>query len=147
MRKVDAKRTTMNRWWPVASAILLALGLAGSGARVVVAQVSVLGQWRTLPYLMPINPIHLAVMHDGRVLIVAGSGNVPTETNFRAAVWNPQTNTVTTQPVGWDMFCNGMVVLPDGRPFINSGTLQYDPFHGEPRNSAFDPATGLFTDL
>lgn len=31
------------------------------------------------------------------------------------------------------MFCNGMVVLPDGRPFIMGGTLQYDPFHGELR--------------
>jgi PKD repeat protein len=45
------------------------------------------------------------------------------------------------------MFCNGMVVLPDGRPFINGGNLQYDPFHGEPRSSVFDPATGAFTDV
>jgi hypothetical protein len=47
----------------------------------------------------------------------------------------------------WDMFCNGMVVLPDGRPLINSGTLQYDPFHGELRSGVYDPATGLFTDV
>ena len=45
------------------------------------------------------------------------------------------------------MFCNGMVVLPDGRVFINGGNLQYDPFFGEPRNAVFDPATGTFTDL
>ena len=45
------------------------------------------------------------------------------------------------------MFCNGMVTLPDGRVFINGGNLQYDPFHGQPKNAAFDPATGLFTDL
>src|SRR5262249_50318990 len=35
----------------------------------------------------------------------------------------------------------------DGRVFVNGGNLQYDPFHGQPKNAAFDPATGLFTDL
>ena len=38
-------------------------------------------------------------------------------------------------------------MLPDGRVFINGGNLQYDPFYGEPRNAAFDPATGTFSDL
>ena len=45
------------------------------------------------------------------------------------------------------MFCNGMAVLPDGRVFVNGGNLQYDPFRGDPRNAAFDPATETFTDL
>src|SRR4030088_809539 len=45
------------------------------------------------------------------------------------------------------MFCNGMVILADGRVFINSGNLQYDPFHGELRNAAYDPAIDVFTDL
>ena len=45
------------------------------------------------------------------------------------------------------MFCNGMVVLPDGRPFINGGTLQYDPFYGEKRSAVFDPSTNVFTDV
>src|SRR3989475_870660 len=45
------------------------------------------------------------------------------------------------------MFCNGMVVLPDGRVFINGGNLRYDPFLGEVRSSAYDPTTGQFTDL
>ena len=45
------------------------------------------------------------------------------------------------------MFCNGASILPDGRVFINGGTLQYDPFFGEPRSSAYDPATGTFSDL
>jgi len=43
------------------------------------------------------------------------------------------------------MFCNGMVILSDGRVFINSGTLQYDPFHGERRSAIYDPATNVFT--
>ena len=104
------------------------------------------GVWQTLPYTMPINPIHVALLHNGKVLIASGSGNVAGNTNFQAALWDPQAGTITTQPVAWDMFCNGMVVLPDGRPFVMGGTLQYDPFHGEVRTSSYDPTTNTFTD-
>src|SRR5258708_16261860 len=45
------------------------------------------------------------------------------------------------------MFCNGMVILPDGRPFVVGGTLQYDPFQGEIKTSAYDPTSGAFRDL
>ena len=86
-------------------------------------------------------------MNNGEVLIVAGSGNVATETNFQAAVWDPLSQTFQTQSPAWDMFCNAMVVLHDGRVFVNGGNLQYDPFFGEPRNAVFDPVTHLFTDV
>ena len=111
-----------------------------------VAQPSVQGHWTTLSYSMPINPVHVALLHTGKVLVVSGSGNVAGNTNYQAAIWDPQANTIITQPVAWDMFCNGMVVLPDGRSFIMGGTLQYDPFHGALRTSTFDPAAGTFTD-
>ena len=122
--------------------LLIAAALATFPRQTARAQTGVVGQWRTLATLMPINPVHLALMNTGRVLIVSGSGNVATETNFRAAVWDPLTDTLAIQPLTWDMFCNGMTVLPDGRVFVNGGNLQYDPFRGEPRNAAFDPATG-----
>jgi hypothetical protein len=96
---------------------------------------------------MPINPVHAALLHNGLVLIVSGSGNLPTNTNLQAAILDPTSGLVTTQPVNWDMFCNGMVVLSDGRAFVNGGTLQYDPFHGQLRSAVYDPATGLFTDV
>ena len=111
------------------------------------AQANVQGQWQTLPNPMPINPVHAALLRNGKVLVVSGSGNLPSNTNFQAGVFDPQTNTVTTQPVGWDMFCNGMVVLPDGRALINGGTLQYDPFHGELRSAVYDLTTGAFTNV
>ena len=111
------------------------------------AQANVQGQWVTLNTQMPINPVHIALMHNGKVLVVSGSGNLPSDTTYLAAVWDPTTDTVTTQPVPFDMFCNGMVVLPDGRPFIMSGTLQYDPFQGDPRTAAYDPSTGNFVQL
>jgi len=111
------------------------------------AQAGAQGQWRILANEAPINPIHVALMHNGKVLVIAGSGNLATETHFQAAVWDPLSETFQTQTLDWDMFCNGMVALPDGRIFVNGGNLQYDPFFGEPRNAAYDPATGLFTNL
>jgi len=96
---------------------------------------------------MPINPVHVTLMNNGKVLIVSGSGNVAGNTNYRAAVWDPQAGTIITQSVAWDMFCNGMVSLPDGRVFINGGTLQYDPFYGALSTSLYDPTTKTFTDV
>ena len=96
---------------------------------------------------MPINPIHVALMNTGEVLIVAGSGNLATETLYQAAVWNPISQTFQTQTIAWDMFCNGMVVLHDGRVFVNGGSLQYDPFFGEPRSAVFNPQTHAFTNV
>jgi PKD repeat protein len=107
------------------------------------------GKWETLGTLMPINPVHVALMNNGKVLIVSGSGNVAAETNFRSAVLDPLTGTLvqTYYNQSWDMFCNGMVVLHDGRVFINGGNLKYDPFWGQPKNAVFDPATNQFTNV
>ena len=82
---------------------------------------------------MPINPVHVALMHTGKVLVVSGSGNDPDNKNLQAAVWNPRTFTIKTFQIAWDMFCGGMVILPDGKPFVFGGTVKYDPFFGEPR--------------
>ena len=35
------------------------------------------GLWTTLPNTMPINPVHAALLHTGKVLIISGSGNCP----------------------------------------------------------------------
>jgi hypothetical protein len=112
------------------------------------AQASSQGQWQTLPYTMPINPIHMAVMHNGKVLVLAGSGNqIQSTPDFEGAVWDPQSGSITTQPVPWDMFCNGMVVLADGKPFIFGGTVTYDPFVGAKNAGTYDPASGTFANL
>ena len=106
------------------------------------------GRWDTLPFNMPLNPVHVALMHTGKVLVVSGSGNDPDNKNFQAAVWNPKTLTINTFQISWDMFCSGMVILPDGKPFIFGGTLRYDTpvFLGEPRSATFDPAAETFAD-
>jgi hypothetical protein len=137
-------KNRFNRVWSLC--FLLTLLLASLGAPSGRSQANVQGQWQTLPNTMPINPVHAALLPSGKVLIVSGSGNVPANTVLQAALWDPATGTITTQFISWDMFCNGMVNLPDGRPFIVGGTLQYDPFFGQPRTSIYDPTTNIFTD-
>jgi galactose oxidase len=113
------------------------------------AQPHLNGRWDTLPFTMPINPVHVALMHNGKVLIVSGSGNDPDNHNLQAAVWDPKTSTIKTFQIAWDMFCNGMVIPPDGKPLVLGGTLAYDNptrgFLGEPRTAVFDPLTEKFT--
>src|SRR3984893_10053367 len=111
------------------------------------AQANWQGTWQTVPTQMPINPVHTALMYNGKILVASGSGNYPAQTTFTAGVWDPSDNSFTTQTLAWDVFCNGMVVLPDGRPFLMGGNLQYDPFHGWNRTAAYDPATGKFIDM
>ena len=82
----------------LAIAILLILRLQPS----LLAQANVTGQWQTLPTQAPINPIHVSLMHNGQVLIVSGSGNLPSDTTYMAGVWNPQTDVFTTKPLTWD---------------------------------------------
>src|SRR4030081_1908825 len=85
-------------------------------------QANVQGKWQTLSSQMPINPIHIALLHTGKILVVPGSGNDGTQTTYRWGLWDYKTNTMTTSGTySWDMFCNAMVTLPDGRAFIVGG--------------------------
>ncbi len=67
-------------------------------------------------------------------------------------------NNITTMPTTWDMFCNGMSIMPDGRVLINGGTKSYGepavvgshgyiPFRGFANTSIFDPSTESFIDV
>ena len=133
----------------LATAVALVLAVATLRPQIVRTAPAAAGLWTTLVRQMPINPVHVVLLNNGKVLIVAGSGNVAANTDFESAIWDPAhpEDPIVTQPVGWDMFCNGIVVLPDGRAFINSGTLAYDPFKGERRSAVYDPATSSFTDV
>jgi len=143
--RIDGGLRRSYLWAPLV--LTLTVAVLGPFARGIRAQSASQGEWTTLPYGMPINPVHLALMNNGMVLVVSGSGNVAAETTYRVGVWDPVQGSITTQTLAWDMFCNGMVTLPDGRVFVDGGTLQYDPFHGQLRTAAFDPNLGLFSDL
>ena len=113
------------------------------------------GRWQTLPYIMPINPIRLDLLHTGKLLIVAGSENNPSEYAqgvSKAAVWDLAAQTITIQPMLWDVFCNGGTFFADGRCMVVGGTTEYDvpaygEFYGEPRATVFDPLTNKFNQL
>jgi Domain of unknown function (DUF1929)/Glyoxal oxidase N-terminus/PKD domain/Bacterial Ig domain len=124
---------------------LLVLGFAAP--RAARAQANVAGEWRMLPQTVPINPIHVALLRTGRVLVVSGSENDPTVTTYRAAVWDPATGAFTVQDIPWDLFCNGMSFLPDGRVLTMGGNLQYNPFRGIRTTTVFDPATQQFSQV
>src|SRR5437588_5297654 len=138
------------------SAVLLLMFTTVPSAK---GQANVQGQWSTLPYSMPINPVHAALLSNGRVLVIAGSGNCPPSQSgcpsgppygpsngSGALLLDPVSGqTILQFSLSWDMFCNGMVLLQDGRVLIDGGTIQYDPFTGEPQVTIFDPATNTFS--
>ena len=62
----------------IASLIIVATAWFPSATRAQTCAVNiphVTGEWATLPYQMPINPISATLLHTGQVLIVAGSEN------------------------------------------------------------------------
>ncbi|HEX2437031.1 MAG TPA: Ig-like domain-containing protein [Methylomirabilota bacterium] len=111
------------------------------------SQSNVVGEWKLLPQKVPTNPIHAALLRTGRILIVSGSENDPTVTTYRAAVWDPVSGAFTVQNIPWDLFCNAMSFLPDGRVLTSGGNLQYNPFRGIRTTTIFDPANEQFTQV
>src|ERR1700730_6005441 len=125
------------------------------------------GMLSTLASPMPINPIHAALLHTGKVLIVSGSGNCPPtqagcpqgpQYTQGAALLDLSNNNITTMSTTWDMFCNGMSIMQDGRVLINGGPKGYGalavvgvrgdiPFTGLPNASIFDPSSESFIDI
>jgi len=82
--------------------------------------------------------VHAALLPHRESVDRFGLGQFADKFELASAIFDPATGTITTQPVSWDMFCNGMVLLPDGRAFVNSGTLQYDPFHGHLKSAIYE---------
>src|SRR3984893_1828789 len=122
------------------------------------AQADAQCQCSTLNYSMTINPIHVALMYNGKILVTTGSGNCPPSqsgcpsgppyngsNHSGAVVVDPVGKSVTQLSVSWDMFCNGMTVLADGKVLVAGGTIAYDPFLGIQNANLFDPATNAFT--
>src|SRR5207245_2719474 len=112
--------------------VVLLLLLVGVSKPELIGQVQTVGSWSTQSYTAPINPIHVALLYNGKILIVAGSGNCPSSlsgcpsgppygpaNHSGAALLDPTTGTFTQFTTNWDMFCNGMVLLPDGRALID----------------------------
>ncbi|MEV1043756.1 kelch motif-containing protein [Streptomyces sp. NPDC049916] len=94
------------------------------------------GHWSFLdiPSEFRINTIHAALLHTGKVLLVAGSGNNQKNfdaKSFRSVLWDPRTETFKNIPTPKDMFCAGHTQLPDGKLLIAGGTKRYEKLEGD----------------
>ncbi|MFI9807899.1 galactose oxidase-like domain-containing protein [Streptomyces sp. NPDC052301] len=111
------------------------------------------GSWSVLPAQNPVRSMHSVVLNNGKVLLIAGSGN--SEENFEAgsftsAVYDPANGTYKVIPTPKDMFCAGHVQLQDGRVLVMSGNKAYPVagghgYEGFKDSYVFDPRTETYS--
>ncbi|MCX4988784.1 MULTISPECIES: galactose oxidase early set domain-containing protein [unclassified Streptomyces] len=111
------------------------------------------GKWTVLPTQNPVRSMHSVVLKNGKVLLIAGSGN--SEENFDAgtftsAVYNPATGSYKVIPTPKDMFCAGHVQLADGRVLVMSGNKAFPVagghgYEGYKDSYIFDPVTETYS--
>lgn len=102
------------------------------------------GLWELLPCPAPVLAVHGAVLHTGKILLFAGSGNDELfTTGLRSAVWDYENGEFTCPFTPVDFFCAGQSFLGDGRLLVAGGTKEYDnseqPFIGLNTSYIFDP--------
>ncbi|MET9436026.1 kelch motif-containing protein [Streptomyces sp. NPDC006551] len=94
------------------------------------------GSWSkvAVPDEYRVNAIHAALLHTGKVLLIAGSGNDQKKFDsgtFETILWDPVKNTFKKIPTPEDFFCAGHTQLPDGRLLVAGGTARYEILDGE----------------
>lgn len=110
------------------------------------------GRWDILEYESPVKAVHAALLNNGKVLLIAGSGNDKEQfdaKSFKTVIWDPNTGEFKDVPTPWDAFCAGHVFLPDGKLLVAGGTRLYENLDMTPRvnyaglrdSFIFDPAT------
>ncbi|MFE2245960.1 galactose oxidase-like domain-containing protein [Streptomyces lavendulae] len=112
------------------------------------------GAWEVMATRNPVRSMHAVVLRNGKVLLIAGSGNDISQFNagtFTSAVYDPVAGSVRTIPTPVDMFCSGHVQLADGRVLVMSGNKGYPSadgkigYQGLKDSYVFDPATETYT--
>ncbi len=117
------------------------------------------GRWEPIRSRFHHLPVHMALLHTGRVLAFGGSGNHPPDLKrpFGAEIWNPEEGgdgREVAQNLPTDVFCSGHAFLFDGRLLVSGGTRRYDrlrfgvgipPFRGTDSSYIFDPTTEAWT--
>jgi galactose oxidase-like protein/radical copper oxidase GlxA-like protein len=99
------------------------------------------GHWDTvdLPEGFRVDAVHSALLHNGKVLLIAGSGNDAQDFvagSFRTVVWDPQTGEAKEVPTPEDLFCGGHAYLPDGNLLVAGGTRKYEVLAGDVTHAA-----------
>ena len=121
------------------------------------AAVRLLGDRRAAGGVPAVGAIHAALLHTGKVLLIAGSGNNAERFEagtFRSILWDPVSGDTKEIPTPEDLFCAGHAYLPDGNLLIAGGTREYEQLedqvdraagvlvaHERPRRG-LDPARG-----
>ncbi|MFJ2175507.1 galactose oxidase-like domain-containing protein [Streptomyces sp. NPDC087851] len=112
------------------------------------------GKWEVLPTENPVRSMHSVVLNNGKVLLIAGSGNDVDSFEagtFTSAVYDPEDGSYRTIPTPDDMFCSGHVQLSDGRVLVMSGNKGYPSadgtvgYQGYKDSYVFDPATETYS--
>ncbi|MEU0020350.1 galactose oxidase-like domain-containing protein [Streptomyces rochei] len=112
------------------------------------------GRWDVLPTRNPVRSMHSVVLHNGKVLLIAGSGNDPEmfeAGTFETALYDPETGDYKAIPTPKDMFCAGHVQLKDGRVLVMSGNKGYPSadgtigYQGYKDSYIFDPRTETYS--
>ncbi|NJQ01375.1 kelch motif-containing protein [Streptomyces zingiberis] len=94
------------------------------------------GHWELLgvPEKYRVHAIHAALLHTGKVLLIAGSGNneeMFEAGTFKTLLWDPADNSFRLIPTPEDLFCSGHAQLPNGRLLVAGGTARYEVLEGE----------------
>lgn len=124
------------------------LALAGeSWEKLHVTDGHINGSWSPA-FGLPLVPIHVMLLTDGRLLMWDSVGDEPAEDypdhDFtRAAIWDPETNlviNVDNTQTGYNIFCAGFAHLSDGTPFLAGGNRD-SGLNGINRTHFFNPLT------
>ncbi|MGZ6968990.1 MAG: galactose oxidase-like domain-containing protein [Acidimicrobiia bacterium] len=122
-------------------------------ALAVLAAAACQGEWRTTATPSPARAAHVALLHTGKVLLVAGSGNSKDDFaagTFTTSLWDPATETFQSVATPWDAFCAGHAFLPDGKLLVAGGNTAYpgpatnNANAGSPKTYLFDPVTSQY---
>lgn len=94
------------------------------------------GHWQIIEFPKEFrqDTIHAVLLHTGKVLMVAGSGNNQENFNkkqFDTRIWDPVKGTIKKVPTPNDLFCTGHTQLADGNILIAGGTKRYEKLKGD----------------
>jgi hypothetical protein len=88
------------------------------------------GRWTVLEDAAAARSVHAVLLQNGKLLIMAGSGNDPMAFkagSFKSYLYDPVANTWKELETPKDVFCSGHVQLADGNVLILGGTSEYPP--------------------
>lgn len=100
------------------------------------------GHWKVVefPEEYRQNTIHAALLHTGKILLIAGSGNDADNFDrkkFDTRVWDPVKQTIKRVPTPADLFCTGHTQLSNGNLLIAGGTKRYEKLKGDVTKAAW----------